>query len=185
MVRALVPLVDGFEELEAIAVIDLLRRAGVSVITAGLTARHATGSHAVTVQCDSLLEDELGRAFSAIVLPGGPGVAKLVEHEGLREALKRQAAGEGLIAAICAAPLVLHAAGLLAGRRVACFPSIESRLTGATVLHESVVVDGRLVTSRGAGTAVQFALAVAEQLVGKRAADDVAKAIIHSEHSTA
>ena len=180
MVRALVPLVDGFEELEAIAVIDLLRRAGVSVITAGVAGRQATGSHAITVQCDSTLDDELPRTFSAFVVPGGPGVAKLVEHEGLRDALKRQAAAGGLIAAICAAPLVLHAAGLLNGRRVACHPSVEARLTGATILHQAVVVDGRIVTSRGAGTAVPFALAVAGELVGRQASDDVAKAIIYS-----
>ncbi|MBI1291311.1 DJ-1 family protein [bacterium] len=169
---------EGFEEIEAVSVIDILRRAKITVVTAGVQGRLPTGSRGVAIACDSLLTDELERSFDAIVLPGGPGTASLVEHEGLRAALRRHAAEGALVAAICAAPWVLHVAGLLAGRKVACFPSVEDRLDGATIVYEEVVRDGQLITSRGAGTAIPFALALVAELAGEQVAREVGQSII-------
>jgi 4-methyl-5(b-hydroxyethyl)-thiazole monophosphate biosynthesis len=185
-VHALVPLAEGFEELEAVAIIDILRRAGVVVVTAALEHLKVTGSHGITVLAERLLADVLPaelEEFQAIVLPGGPGTALLKGSEELRRALVWAAEREVLVAAICAAPSVLAAAGLLRGRRATCFPAVEEQLSGATILHEAVVRDGNIITSRGAGTAVAFALAVAARLAGEDKARAISQAILHQTSS--
>lgn len=175
--KALVILADGFEEVEAITPIDLLRRAGVEVTTAALgEAREVTGKHGITVTADSRLADLDGNAFDMLVLPGGPG------HQALRASpevldLVRGYDGAGKwLGAICAAPTVLHEAGVLARRRYTAHFTVANELT-EIVEHEAVVQDGKVVTSRGAGTAVAFGLALVAALVGEEKAREVATSI--------
>lgn len=181
MAKVLIPLVDGFEETEAVTPIDLLRRANVEVVTAGIGTREPTGSHGITVRADALLEDVAGAEYDAVVLPGGPGTPKLAESQRLGELLKEYAAEGKLLAAICAAPSVLAGLGLLAGRQATCFPAVEEKMQGAPLSHEPVVTDGNFITSRGAGTAVPFALAVIAYLEGEAAARKVSDAIIYTQ----
>lgn len=185
MPTALVPLVDGFEETEAITTIDILRRAGVEVTTAGVGKRSATGSHDITVETDAVWRDVAGHDYDAIVLPGGPGVPRLNQTEGLHERLRRQAEEGRLVAAICAAPSILADAGLLRGKRAACFPSVEDKLRdgGAQVVQDVVVEDGTLLTSRGVGTALDFACAVAARLAGRETAEDVARKALYQRET--
>lgn len=180
MPSALVPLIDGFEETEAITTIDILRRAGVNVTTAGISRKTATGSHDITVTTDAIFGDVFDGEFDAIVLPGGPGTKDLNQVAGLHDRLRRQAREGKLVAAICAAPSILAVAGLLEGKRATCFPAVEDKLNegGARILHDPVVEEGNLITSRGVGTALEFALAVAAYLAGRETATKVAKSIV-------
>lgn len=169
MARVLVPLAEGFEELEAVTVVDLLRRAGIEVVTAGLTAGPVTGSHGITLQADATLDDVITQAFDMIILPGGlPGATHLGDDERLLARLRQQAAARRQVAAICAAPAVLAKAGLLDGRRATSYPGFlgPDSAPGLVVLDEPVVTDGLLVTSRGPGTAMDFALVLIERLAG-------------------
>ena len=169
-------LVDGFEEIEAVAPIDLLRRAGVEVITASLKKGSVTGRCGIRMEADVLLSDVNPSLFDLLFIPGGPGVAEL-RSDGRPAALARDfhAAGKP-IAAICAAPLVLKDAGLLDGRRFTSHDSVHEELPGVT--DERVVVDGNLITSRGAGTALDFAYALIQLLVGEAAVTEVQRAIM-------
>ncbi len=181
MTTVLVPMIDGFEELEAVAAIDLMRRAGYRVTTAGIGRREATGSHDITVRTDGEFAQVSMREYDAIVLPGGPGVKTLDGVAGLHERLREQASAGKLVAAICAAPSILANAGLLKGRAAACFPSVENAVAagGATVVRERAVRDGNTITSRGAGTAVDFGLAIVEYFDGRDAAKKLAEQICH------
>ncbi len=174
---ALVPLIDGFEEIEAIAIIDLLRRAEIEVITAGVTQALVTGSHGICVAADRLLADVAGREFDAVALPGGPGTPGLGRHPLVREIVARHAARGKVVGAICAAPSILAELGLLEGRRAVCHPSVEGKMAGAILCADPVAVDGPLITSRGAGTAVAFGLALVEALAGAETARDLARRI--------
>jgi len=177
--KVLIPLVEGFEEIEAVAPIDLLRRAGLEVVTAGVGSRQVRGSHGIVVEADALLADVVGDSFDLIMLPGGPGTRKLMDVAELQHALKAQVAAGRSVAAICAAPTVLAKAGLLRGRRVACFPAVEDELVGATVVREDVVIDGNMITSRGAGTSIPFALAIIAHLCGQAKAEEVARSVVY------
>lgn len=177
--KVLVPMGDGFEEIEAVAVIDILRRAGAEVTVASVTeSRRLTGGRGVVLEADTLLASVKAGGFDAVVVPGGPGTAALRENGRLLGLLQEVDASGAVVAAICAAPTVLARAGLLEGRRAACYPSAEADMGGATVVHEEVVVDGNIVTSRGAGTAIAFALKLTELLISPEAARDVAAKII-------
>jgi protein deglycase len=169
MAKVLVPLAPGCEELEAVTVVDILRRAGVEVITAGLLPGPVRASRGVVLVPDRPLDDVLDQEFDMIVLPGGmPGSAHLKNDDRILALLQRMAAADRYTAAICAAPMVLHAAGLLAGRRVTGFPGVLEELPGShRYSDDAVVVDGRIVTSRGPGTAMDFALTLVELLAGK------------------
>jgi len=174
----LVPLAHGCEELEAVTIIDLLRRAGITVVSAGLDAHPVKASRGTVLVPDASLDAVLDRDFDMIVLPGGqPGADNLRDDPRIQDMLKQQAAADKYVAAICAAPRVLAQAGLLNGRRATSFPgSLEG--TPAENLDYSqdpVVVDGRLVTSRGPGTAMDFALTLIELLLGREARDKVEK----------
>jgi 4-methyl-5(b-hydroxyethyl)-thiazole monophosphate biosynthesis len=163
--QALVPLAEGFEEIEAVTIIDVLRRGGVEVTTAALTRGPVRGSHGIALECDATLESVSGRDFDAVVLPGGmPGAKNLKEDARLRDLLRRSAERGKLVAAICAGPIALEAAGLLAGKRATSYPGHE--LPSATRSEEAVVSDGNIVTSRGPGTALEFALALVARLAG-------------------
>ena len=169
MARVLVPLAEGCEELEAVTVIDLLRRAGVEVVTAGLGDGPVRASRGVVLLPDTTLDEVLGDEFDMIVLPGGlPGADHLDADPRIHTLLQRMAEQDRYTAAICAAPKVLLNAGLLDGHKATAYPgAIDGQLTaGAQLLSDAVVTDGRVVTSRGPGTAMDFALTLIEQLLG-------------------
>ena len=173
MPRVLVPLADGFEEVEAVTIIDLLRRADIEVVTAALTDRRVTGNHGITLEADTTLEAALETApFAMIALPGGlPGARHLQQDPRMIAALQAQVARGAFAAAICAAPIALAEAGLLAGRRATSFPGFldASSIPGLELSESAVVKDGPIVTSRGPGTAMDFALALIEELAGPTA----------------
>lgn len=168
---ALVPLAEGFEETEAVTIVDILRRAGIRVTVAGLTAGSVAGSHGIAMVPDTTLHALAGRRFELIVLPGGrPGADNLAADERLIAVLQDAARSGALIGAVCAGPRALARAGLLAGRRVTSFPGALDDIEPADwhYCEEPVVVDGRLVTSRGPGTAMDFALRLVEEVLGSR-----------------
>jgi 4-methyl-5(b-hydroxyethyl)-thiazole monophosphate biosynthesis len=169
MSRVLVPLAQGFEEIEAVTVVDLLRRAGIEVHTASLDGPQVTGSHGITVAADIALDAAREGDYDMIVLPGGmPGAQHLGADPRVIALLRRMAADGRYVAAICAAPSVLAHAGLLAERAATSFPGFlnADSAPGIRLRDDAVVVDGRVVTSRGAGTAMEFGLALVELLEG-------------------
>jgi len=178
MASILTILPEGFEELEAVAPIDLWRRADHRVTVASLgTKRNVTGRSGIVLQADTNLGSISPEAtFDLLFLPGGPGVENLRSSPEVREILGRQIAAGKLIAAICAAPLVLKDAGLLVGRRYTAHPTTDTEL-GEIIASESVVVDGGIITSRGAGTALNFALKVIELLDGEEKAQKIGLSI--------
>lgn len=182
MPTVVVILPEGFEELEAVAPIDLLRRAGVEVTIAALGKEPmATGRSGLTLLADTTLEelDAAGTAAGApdmLLLPGGPGVKLLRASPAVRTWVNRQAESGGWLAAICAAPTVLHDAGVLAGRRFTAHFSVAGELP-ELLAEERVVVDGRLITSRGAGTAVEFGAALVAALCGPAKAEEINRSI--------
>ncbi|MCW8908758.1 MAG: DJ-1/PfpI family protein [Sedimenticola sp.] len=180
MARVLVPLAEGCEELEAVTIIDLLRRAGIEVISAGLVAGPVTASRGVTLLPDTLLDDVLDAPFDMVVLPGGqPGADHLDQDPRIRKLLQRIAAGDGYIAAICAAPKVLASAGLLDGREATAYPGVLDALALSDIRPSAgaVVRDGRVITSRGPGTAMDFALELVQLLQGEERRNEVEKGL--------
>jgi 4-methyl-5(b-hydroxyethyl)-thiazole monophosphate biosynthesis len=177
MPTVLVPLADGFEEIEAFAPVDLLRRAGAEVITAALgDGIHVTGRSGITAHADTTLAAVAAREFDLLFLPGGAGVKHLRADPRVRELVLRQHAAGRWLAAICAAPAVLHDAGLLIGRRYTAHFSVAGELP-AILSAERIVTDGRITTSRGAGTALDFALHLVTLLTGREKSVDISKAI--------
>jgi 4-methyl-5(b-hydroxyethyl)-thiazole monophosphate biosynthesis len=178
MKRALVPLARGFEETEAIAVVDLLRRAEVEVVVAALEPGPVRSAHGVVIEPDALLADVVDEPFDAVVLPGGlEGTERLAASQLVGRALRSAASRGAVTAAVCAAPTVLELHGLLAGRRATCHGSRAADLGSAIFVDRPVVVDGTVVTSRGAGTALLFGLELVAALVGRETADRIAAAI--------
>lgn len=175
MTKVLIPLAQGCEELEAVTVIDILRRADIQVITAGLEPGPVRASRGTVLVPDTTLDEALRNVFDMIVLPGGmPGSEHLKNDSRVISALQGQAAAGKYTAAICAAPMALHAAGLLEGKRATSFPGVIDALPGTHhYSDERVVVDGRVVTSKGPGTAMDFALTLVELLAGKTKRDAV------------
>lgn len=177
MPTVLVPLAEGFEEIEAFAPIDLLRRAGVEVTTAALPdGIHVTGRSGITAHADTTLAAALDRDYDLVFLPGGAGVKHLRADPRIRDLVLRQHAAGRWLAAICAAPAVLHDAGLLAGRRYTAHFSVAAELP-AILTDEKVVTDGKITTSRGAGTAVDFGLHLIALLVSPEKSSEIIKAI--------
>ena len=170
MARILIPLAQGCEELEAVTVIDLLRRAGLEVTSAGLDDGPVTASRGTRLLPDTSLDEVMAESFDMIVLPGGlPGAEFLEQDPRIHQLLHRLHGAGGYTAAICAAPKVLTSAGLLDGRRATSYPGVLDKVQFPRVelAAEPVVRDGRVVTSRGPGTAMDFALELIELLVGK------------------
>ncbi len=173
--HALIVLVDGFEEIEAVTPIDVLRRAGVTVTVAGLEKKEVASARGLKILADTLLAESRDIP-DLVILPGGPGAEALGRSLPLRDYLKKIDAAGTMLAAICAAPAtVLGAGGFLEGKRATCFPGYEDRL-GRTAVFSSdrVVVDGRVITSRGPGTALEFSLELVRQLVDGSTADSLA-----------
>jgi len=172
---ALVILAEGFEEVEAIAPVDVLRRAGVRVTIAGATDLKVRGSRKIVIEADILLKD-LAEIPDVVILPGGlPGATNLAKSGEVVALVKKMNVKGKLIAAICAAPAaVLAPLGILDGKKATCYPGCETDFSRGTVhSKESVVVDGNIITSQGPGTALEFALTIAAQLVGKEMAENV------------
>lgn len=168
--RVLVPLAQGFEELEAVTIVDILRRAGLEVVVASLAGGTVTGSHGIRIEADAVLADVVDADFDAIALPGGMPGADNLKRDPRIAALVRRLHGAGRpVAAICAAPMVLDAAGVLDGRRATSYPGFLKDAAKARVVDEAVVADGGVITSRGPGTALDFALALVAELAGPAA----------------
>lgn len=174
-------LADGFEEIEGLTVVDLLRRAKIEVETVSIMGRkEIMGAHQIEVSADVLFEEADFSATKMLVLPGGmPGTRYLGEYEALRNLVLAFDEEEKNIAAICAAPTVFGSLGILKGRKAVCYPSMEDGLTGAAVCYDGVVTDGHITTSRGMGTAMDFGLRIIEILRGKELADQIASQIVY------
>jgi len=178
--NVLIVLAEGFEEIEAITPIDVLRRAGLGVTTAGVGGTEITGAHGITVVTDTMI-GEIEALPDAIVLPGGmPGAENLSKSDPLREILKRMNDKGRPIGAICAAPAVaLAPTGILDGRKATCYPGFENRFGQAVVFSsDRVVIDGHITTSRGPGTALEFALALAGQLAGSAMQEELSEGML-------
>ncbi len=175
--RVLVPVADGTEELEAVAIIDILRRAGADVTIASVSgSRQVTCSRKVIIVADATIEECEDKAYDLVVLPGGiPGAEHLRDSKPLIRILRRQRSSDGLYGAICASPaVVLEPHGLLEGKKATCHPGFVDRLSNLERVEEMVVVDGNCLTSRGPGTAVAFALELVARLYTTAKRDDVA-----------
>jgi 4-methyl-5(b-hydroxyethyl)-thiazole monophosphate biosynthesis len=177
MPTVLVLLAEGFEEIEATTPIDLLRRAGAEVTTAALVEGiHVTGRCGITLHADTTVATVETRLFDCLFLPGGPGVKNLRADARVRPLVLRHHEGGKWLAAICAAPTVLHDAGLLNGRRYTAHFSVANELT-QIIAGERVVVDGKLITSRGAGTALDFGLQITEKLFSAEVAREISRSV--------
>ena len=179
--KALIFLATGFEEMEAVGTIDILRRGNIETVTVSVTGnKTVTGVHNIPVIADELFENVDYKAYDALVLPGGgPGSEMLNKHEGLRKALADHYEKGKLIAAVCASPRVFGSLGLLYGKKATCYPGIDPELTGATIINEPTVTDGNIITGRGPGLIFEFGLAILKYLYGNDCtADDVAEALL-------
>ncbi len=174
-------LAEGFEEIEGLTVVDILRRAGLSVVTISIMGqKEVHGSHQIGVLADALFEEVDFTEYDGVVLPGGmPGTKNLGSHTGVNEIIKAFAEEGKLAAAICAAPSVLGQAGILKGKKAACYPGFEDKLDGAEVIYEEVAEAGNVITSRGMGTAIPFALRLAAYFTTEEKAKELAEAIIY------
>lgn len=180
MKKAFVFFATGFEETEAIGTVDVLRRGGIDAVTVSITEeKQVSGAHGISVVTDVLFADADFSEADALVLPGGmPGSTNLNIFEPLKELLLQQYRKEKLVAAICAAPIVLGGLGLLKNRKATCYPSFEPKLIGATVVDEPVVTDGHIITGKGPGLVFDFGLAIITALRGKAVAEEVAAGLL-------
>lgn len=174
-------LADGFEDIEGLTVVDLMRRAGIDITTISIKdTKEVTTSHGITLLADGIFAETDFSDADMLVLPGGmPGTKYLGAYKPLTDLLKSFYNKEGRIAAICAAPTVLAALGFLEGRKATAYPSCTGDLTGAAVSEASVVVDGNITTSRGLGTAIDFSLSLIGQLLGEEKAAEIAESVVY------
>jgi len=178
MASVLVPLAQGCEELEATTIVDLLRRAEVGVVTAGLDDKPVRASRGMVLVPDTTLDEALKQEYDMVVLPGGlPGADHLNNDPRIRALLSHMAASDRFTAAICAAPKVLASAGLLKGRKATSFPGVLDAFEELDYSSDPVVRDGKVITSRGPGTAMDFTLELVEILAGKEKRDQVEAAL--------
>ncbi|NLM97813.1 MAG: DJ-1/PfpI family protein [Halanaerobiaceae bacterium] len=177
--KVLITFADGFEEIEAITCVDVLRRAGIDVITASLKEKTVRGAHNLEIISDSFLADVKIDELDGIVLPGGmPGSINLRDSRDIIEIVKELYRRNKLIAAICAAPLVLERAGVITNKNITCYPGIEVDLKSASYTGDRVVVDGNIITGKGPGAAHEFAIKIVEYLVGEDKAGKLKKSMI-------
>ena len=172
-------LANGFEEIEALTPIDVLRRAGLQVVSCGLCGKTVRGSHGITVLADALPEDiDLGKVTMTI-LPGGmPGATNIDAHPFTDTVIEATLKNGGRLAAICAAPLVLGRRGLLEGKRATCYPGFEDELVGAEVSSDGIVTDGNVTTAKGMGVALEFAKELVRLTLGEEKALEISAAIM-------
>lgn len=169
-------LADGFEEVEAIAAVDVIRRSGIEIETVSVRNDYtAKGTHDITVMCDKNLSDVvISNDISGIILPGGmPGTANLLENAAVNAIIDYCAENNKLICAICAAPMILGRKGLLKGKKAVCFPGFEDDLVGALPYDGFVCTDGNIITAKGMGCAVDFGLSVAAKVCGESSAKEL------------
>ncbi len=173
-------LAEGFEEIEALTVVDLLRRKNITIdMVSAYGTKTVTGSHGITVEADCALADLKPDEIDMIILPGGmPGTKNLEACEPLQQLIRSFDEQQKAISAICAAPGILGRMGLLKGRKACSYPTAEDQLFGANVSREEVTKDGHILTSRGMGTAIPFGLAIVAEILGQEEADQLAKAIV-------
>lgn len=166
-------LAEGFEEVEALATVDVLRRAGLEVKTVGVTGSTVSGSHSIPVVCDVSIDDiSPDSSVEAVVLPGGmPGTLNLESSVKVNSFIDYAYAQGKYICAICAAPSILGKKGLLNGREAICFPGFEQYLEGASLSDKSVCVDGKIITAKACGVALKFGKVIAQQFIGAEKAD--------------
>lgn len=174
---------NGYEEIEALTVVDLTRRAGIETWMVSITGeRKVTGSHGIEVSMDKTLEEVDFNGVEMIVLPGGmPGTLNLEACELLMEKVREFDKAGKYISAICAAPTVFGHLGLLKGKKACCYPGMEDGLEGAEVTYDSIAVAEHILTSRGMGTAIDFGLQIIARFRGKDAADEMAKKIVYKQ----
>ncbi|MBR4450945.1 MAG: DJ-1/PfpI family protein [Clostridia bacterium] len=164
----------GFEETEAVASLDVIRRAGIDVRSVGVGSKHISGSHGISVNCDMDAEEATFTGLDGVILPGGmPGTLNLEKSERVNEAVDFCFSNGKLVAAICAAPSVLGKKGLLKGKSAVCYPGFEQYLEGADIPDKYVVTSGNVITARGMGSAVEFGLAIAAYFKGEAAAGEL------------
>ena len=179
MAHVITILAEGFEELEAVSYIDIIRRAGIEITLLGLTSCEVTGGHGITIRAQDLLQLYSG-SYDGIILPGGgPGTDNLLKSDLVIKKV-RDAFERGLLcAAVCAAPSIFGKAGILNGKKAVCYPGVEDNLTGATVSLEPVLKDGTIITSRGIGTSIAFALEIVTFLTDASNSSKIAKQILY------
>ena len=180
MKKAIVFLANGFEEMEALGTVDILRRGGIEVTTVSITADLVvTGAHNVPVTADKTLDNVVLNEADALILPGGmPGASNLNSSEPLKEALLQQYREGRIVAAICAAPMVLGGLGLLKDRNATCYPGFEPKLIGANVTGEAVEISDNVITGRGPGLVMNFALALVAAIKNDAVAEEVAAGLL-------
>lgn len=169
-------LADGFEETEALAPVDILRRAGIPVTTVGVGGSVIRGSHNINVTADITADEfRIDKDIEGVILPGGmPGTKNLYASDTVKQAVSHCVSHDLIVCAICAAPMILGRMGILMDKKATCFPGFEDELLGADVCTDKVVVDGNIITAKGAGCAIDFGLAIASQVVGSAKADQIA-----------
>ena len=181
MKKVLMPVAEGFEEIEAITIIDVLRRAGIEVTVAGLGRSEIIGAHKIKILPDAALDSVKDKDFDMLVLPGGmPGVDNLRKDARVLSLVKKMKEKNKPIGAICAAPLVLRDAGLTSGLRLTCYPGFDTQIPGGKFEKDRVVTDGNIITSKGPGTALEFSLKIVEMLIDKSKAQSLAEAMVVS-----
>ena len=178
--KALLVLADGFEEIEAVVPIDLLRRAGIDLVTAGLKKEWVQGRQGVTLKADTVLNRVIG-LFDALILPGGPGHKALMESDRVLRLTEDYFRDKILCCAICAAPRFFAAAGILDGKRFTCYPGSLDDFGNGEYVPAEVVRDGNIITSAGPGTAVPFSLSIIEALLGEAKAAAVKAQILYHD----
>ncbi|MBP5325322.1 MAG: DJ-1/PfpI family protein [Pseudobutyrivibrio sp.] len=181
MSKVLIFMAEGHEEIEALTVVDLLRRAGIEIDMVSITGnKRVPGSHGIMTVCDKLIEQVNFDSADMLVLPGGmPGTLNLELCEPLMDQVHGFNTSKKGLAAICAAPTVFGKAGLLQGKKATCYPGMEGDLLGANVSTDAVCHDGHIITSRGLGTAIPFALEIIKTFQGAEAADKIAKSVVY------
>lgn len=183
MKHALMILADGFEELEAIAVVDILRRASVEVTLASIAEKRVTSAHNVVMESDCHLDDVKQQDFDVLILPGGPGVDKLEDNLEVKERIVRQHTSGKLLAAICAAPRILDAMGLLEDRLATSWPGVQDKMTQCKYITDAVVKSGNIITSRGPATAMAFAFSILEFLDLRQESDSIKDAMLYAAYA--
>lgn len=177
--KILIPLADGLEEIEAITNIDVLRRAGTEVITAGLNDLEVTGAHDIVIKADRLIDEVRAEEFDGIILPGGmPGSTNLRNNDKVIKLVQKLNTDGKLVAAICAAPIALEKAGVIRNRKATSYPGFDREMVSCDYLEERVVVDGNLITGRGPGVALEFAITVVQYLLGEEKAAELKEGML-------